>query len=292
MPRLIVSDGTEIYYKDWGSGPAVVLSHGWPLNSDSWESQMAFLVARGYRCIAHDRRGHGRSGQPSAGNDMNTWADDLSAVIERLGLRDVSLIGFSAGGGEVARYIGRHGTRRLARVALIASVTPLLLRTEANPSGVSINVFDRFRTSMLENRADFFRSVPAGPFYGFNRLLRRKSRGLIDWWWHQAMTAGFINTYQSIAAFSETDFTSDLARFDVPTLIIHGDDDQVVPIDSTGRVTARLIPKAEFKIYHGAPHGLTETHKDRLNDDLLDFLYLAERTSRPSPRLEAVTAGS
>jgi len=250
----------------------VTFSHGWPLNSDSWESQMMFLADKGYRVIAHDRRGHGRSSQPWDGNDMDHYADDLATVIDTLGVNDVTLVGFSTGGGEVARYIGRHGTGKVKKAVLISSVPPLMLKTADNPGGLPIEVFDGFRAAQRANRAEFYREVASGPFYGFNRPGAKVSQGLIDAWCAQGMMAGQKNTYDSIAAFSATDFRADLAKFDIPTLVIHGDDDQVVPIDAAGRASAALIKGAKLLVYPGAPHGLTDTHKDRLNQDLLDFL--------------------
>jgi non-heme chloroperoxidase len=272
MSRMTTQDGTEIYYKDWGSGKPVVFSHGWPLTADSWESQMFFLASNGYRCIAHDRRGHGRSSQPWNGNEMDTYADDLAAVIEHLDLQSAVLIGFSTGGGEVARYIGRHGTKRIAKAVLVSAVTPLMLKTDANPDGLPKEVFDGFRESLLADRSQFFNEVASGPFFGFNRPAAKVSSGMIDSWWMQGMMGGLQNTYESIKAFSETDFTEDLTKFDVPTLIIHGDDDQVVPINAAGRASARIVKNAKLIVYAGAPHGLTDTHKDRLNQDLLAFL--------------------
>lgn len=272
MSTITTQDGMEIYYKEWGSGEPVVFSHGWPLTADSWDAQMFFLASHGYRCIAHDRRGHGRSAQPSEGNEMNTYADDLAALFAHLDLRGASLFGFSTGGGEVARYIGRHGTSRLARAGLISAVPPLMVKTPANPGGLPIEVFDGLRAAFLKDRSQFFRDVPSGPFFGYNRPGARPSQGVIDSWWLQGMLGGFKNTYECIKAFSETDFTEDLAKFDIPTLIIHGDDDQIVPIDAAGRSSARLIPHARLIVYPGAPHGITDTHTDKLNADLLAFL--------------------
>ncbi|MDP2110640.1 MAG: alpha/beta hydrolase [Thiobacillus sp.] len=272
MSTITTQDGTQIYYKDWGAGQPVVFSHGWPLSSDSWEAQMLFLAANGYRCIAHDRRGHGRSSQPWNGNEMDTFADDLAALIETLDLKDVVLIGFSMGGGEVARYIGRHGTRRLARAALISAVPPLMLKTAANPGGLPIEKFDEIRQGALADRSQLYQDIASGPFFGANRPGAKVSQGMIDSFWLQGMQAGHKNTFDCIKAFSETDFTEDLKRFDVPTLIIHGDDDQIVPIGAAALNSAKLVKNAVLKIYPGAPHGLADTHKDQLNADLLEFL--------------------
>lgn len=272
MSTITTKDGTQIYYKEWGTGQPVVFSHGWPLNSDSWEAQMIFLAAQGYRCIAHDRRGHGRSSQPWNGNDMDTYADDLSELIEMLDLKDIFLIGFSAGGGEVARYIGRHGTKRVAKIALIAAVPPFRLKTAANPDGEPIEKFDKTRNGSLADRSQFYKDIASGPFFGANRPGSTVSQGTMDSFWLQGMQAGAQNTFDCIKAFSETDFSADLKQFDVPTLIIHGDDDQIVPIGSTSLRSAKLIKNATLKIYAGAPHGLAYTHKEQLNADLLAFL--------------------
>lgn len=271
---ITTADGVQLYYKDWGpkNGPVVTFSHGWPLNSDSWESQMIFLANHGYRVIAHDRRGHGRSSQPWDGNDMDHYADDLATVINTLDLHDVTLVGFSTGGGEVARYVGRHGTGRVKKAVLISSVPPFMLKTADNPNGLPIEVFDGIRKAQMDNRAQLYRDIPSGPFYGFNRPGAKVSQGLIDAWWAQGMQGGHKNTYDSIAAFSATDFRADLKKFDVPTLVIHGDDDQIVPIDISGRQSAKLIKGAKLIVYPGAPHGLTDTHKDKVNQDLLTFL--------------------
>jgi non-heme chloroperoxidase len=265
-------DGTEIHYKDWGSGQPVVFSHGWPLSADSWESQMVFLASRGYRCVAHDRRGHGRSSQPWIGNDMDTFADDLAELLETLSLDDVVLVGFSMGGGEVARYVGRHGTKRLAKIVLIAAVPPLMLKSAANPGGLSIEVFDGIRTKCLADRSQFYKDLASGPFFGANRPGAKVSQGMMDSFWRQGMLAGHKNTFDCIAAFSETDFTDDLKKLDVPTLIVHGDDDQVVPIGASALRASKLVKNAILKVYAGAPHGLTDTHKDQLNTDLLAFI--------------------
>lgn len=274
MSTLTTRDNVEIYYKDWGpkDGPVVTFSHGWPLGSDSWESQMLFLADQGFRVVAHDRRGHGRSSQPWDGNDMDHYADDLAAVIEHLDLKDATLVGFSTGGGEVARYIGRHGTGRVKKAVLVSSVPPLMLKTADNPGGLPIEVFDGLRKGSLENRSQLYLDLASGPFFGFNRPGAKPSQGLIQSFWAQGMQGGHKNTYDSIAAFSASDFREDLKKFDVPTLVIHGDDDQVVPIDAAGRASAALIPGAQLIVYAGAPHGVTDTHKDRLNQDLLAFL--------------------
>ncbi len=272
MPRITVSDGTEIYFKDWGSGRPVVFSHGWPLCSDSWESQMMFLASRGFRCVAHDRRGHGRSSQPWDGNEMDTYADDLRAVLKALDIRDATLIGFSTGGGEVARFIGRHGTKRVAQAALISAVPPVMVKSEKNPEGTPLDVFDGLRTKSLEDRSQLYQDLASGPFFGFNRPGAKASQGMIDSFWMQGMMAGHKNAYDCIKAFSETDFTEDLKEFDVPTLVLHGDDDQIVPFGASGKKSSAMIEGAELKVYEGAPHGLADTHKDQLNEDLLAFL--------------------
>jgi len=272
MSMLTTKDNTQIYYKDWGDGQPVVFSHGWPLSSDSWEAQMLFLASRGYRCIAHDRRGHGRSSQPWNGNEMDTYADDLSELIELLDLQGAVLIGFSAGGGEVARYIGRHGMQRVAKAALISAVPPLMLKTAANPGGLPVEKFDAIRKGSNADRSQFYKDLASGPFFGANRPGAKVSQGMIDSFWLQGMQAGARNTFECIKAFSETDFTEDLKKFAVPTLIVHGDDDQIVPIGAAALRSAKLVNNATLKIYPGAPHGLAETHKDQLNADLLAFL--------------------
>jgi non-heme chloroperoxidase len=269
---ITTRDGTHICYKDWGTGQPVVFSHGWPLSSDSWESQMLFLASHGYRCIAHDRRGHGRSSQPWNGNDMNTYADDLAQLLDTLDLKQAALIGFSAGGGEVARYIGHHGTTRVARAALIAAVPPLMLQTANNSGGLPIKAFDDLRAGSMADRSKLYQDIASGPFFGFNRPGAKISQGMIDWFWLQGMQAGHKNTFDCIKAFSETDFTEDLETFTVPTLIVHGDDDQIVPIGAAALASAKLVKYPTLKIYPGAPHGLTETHKEKLNADLLEFL--------------------
>ena len=274
MSMITMKDGTQIYYKDWGTGQPVVFSHGWPLNSDSWEAQMMFLASNGYRCIAHDRRAHGLSSQPWIGNEMNTYADDLSELIETLDLKNVILVGFSAGGGEISRYIGNHGTRCVAKAALISAVPPLMLKTATNPLGLPIEVFDGIRASSLADRSQFYKDLASGPFFGANRPDSKVSQGMIDSFWLQGMQAGSKNTFDCIKAFSETDFTEDLTKFDVPTLIIHGDDDQIVPIGAAGLSSSKLVKNAILKIYKGAPHGLAYTHKDKLNADLLSFIKM------------------
>ena len=271
---ILTRDGVSLYFKDWGpkDGPVVTLSHGWPLTADSWENQAFFLANHGFRVIAHDRRGHGRSSQPWDGNDMDHYADDLAAVVEALDLRDVSMFGFSTGGGEVARYVGRHGTGRVARLGLISAVPPLMVQRPDNPGGVPLKVFDDIRAGFIANRSRLFRDIPSGPFYNFNRPGATVDAGLVESWWAQGMQGGFKNTYDSIKAFSETDFREDLKKFDRPTLIVHGSDDQVVPLDVSGLASKALVPHAVLKVYEGAPHGLTDTHKDRLNQDMLAFL--------------------
>ncbi|WP_426514812.1 alpha/beta fold hydrolase [Dactylosporangium sp. McL0621] len=269
---VTTTDGASIFYKDWGSGRPVVLSHGWPLNSDSWEAQAMFLASNGYRVIAHDRRGHGRSTQTWHGNEMDTYADDLAAVVDALDLRAATLVGFSTGGGEVARYIGRHGAARVAQAVLVSAVPPLMLQTADNPGGVPIAVFDAIRAGSLADRSQTYQDLADGPFFGHNRPGANVSRGIRDAFWLQSMASGHRNVYECIAAFSATDFRGDLAGFDVPTLVIHGDDDQVVPFEAGGMASAALIKNAELIVYPGAPHGITDTHKEQLGQDLLAFL--------------------
>jgi non-heme chloroperoxidase len=261
----------ELYYKDWGSGQPVVFSHGWPLSADAWEDQMVFLASHGYRCIAHDRRGHGRSSQPWNGNDMDTYADDLAKLVETLDLKNAIHVGHSTGGGEVARYIGRHGTTRVSKAVLISAVPPLMLKTTGNPGGLPMEVFDGIRADVLADRSQFFKDLSA-PFYGANRPEARVSQGLRDSFWLQGMQAGFKGVIDCIKAFSETDQTEDLKKFDVPTLIIHGDDDQIVPIGASALLSSKIVKGATLNVYPGAPHGLCSTHKDRVNADLLAFI--------------------
>ncbi|HEX5863674.1 MAG TPA: alpha/beta hydrolase [Casimicrobiaceae bacterium] len=271
MSAITTEDGTQIYYNDWGSGQPVVFSHGWPLSADAFEDQMFFLASRGYRCIAHDRRGHGRSSQPWNGNDMDTYADDLAELVTKLDLKKAIHVGHSTGGGEVARYIGRHGTKCVAKAVLIGAVPPLMLKTPANPGGLPIDVFDGIRKGVLADRSQFFKDLTL-PFYGYNRSGAKISEGVRDSFWLQGMMAGFPAAYFCIKAFSETDLTEDLKMFDVPTLILHGDDDQIVPIADSALLSAKIVKGATLKVYKGAPHGMCTTHKDQVNEDLLTFI--------------------
>jgi len=279
MPTITTKDGTQIYYKDWGKGPVITFSHGWPLNADAWDGQMLFLAQHGYRCVAVDRRGHGRSSQVSTGNNMDGYADDLAAVIETLDLKDATLVGHSTGGGEVARYIGRHGSKRVARTVLIAAVPPIMVKSAANPEGLPIEVFDKIRADLTANPSQFYKEL-AVLFYGANRPGAKVPQGMLDQFWLWSMQAGLVNAYESIKAFSETDFTEDLKKFDVPALVMHGEDDQIVPVKDSARKSARLIKGAEEIYYPGAPHGLTATHQDRVNTDLLAFLKESRKSSQ------------
>jgi non-heme chloroperoxidase len=271
MATITTTDGTQIYYNDWGAGQPVVFSHGWPLSADAWEDQMVFLAERGYRCIAHDRRGHGRSSQPWQGNDMDTYADDLAALVAALDLRDAMHVGHSTGGGEVARYIGRHGTQWVAKAVLIGAVPPVMVQTPANPGGLPMEAFDQIRAGVRADRSQFFKDLTV-PFYGANRPGATVSQGLRDAFWLQGMQAGFKAVIDCIKAFSETDFTEDLKKIDVPTLIMHGDDDQIVPIGASAMLSSKLVKGSTLKIYPGFDHGMCSTHKDQINADLLAFL--------------------
>jgi non-heme chloroperoxidase len=278
MSTITIKDGTQIYFKDWGTGQPVVFSHGWPLSADAWEDQMMFLTDRGYRCIAHDRRGHGRSSQPWDGNEMDTYADDLAALVEALDLRDAVHVGHSTGGGEVARYIGRHGTKRVSKAVLISAVPPLMLKTPANPAGLPIEAFDQLRAAVQADRSQFFEDL-SSPFYGANRDGAKVSQGLRDSFWLQGMLCGIKAAYDCIKVFSETDFTEDLKKFDVPTLILHGDDDQIVPIGASALLSSKMVKGATLKIIPGAPHGMPSTLKDQINAELLAFLQRSQQAS-------------
>jgi non-heme chloroperoxidase len=278
MPTITVKDGTRIFYKDWGSGQPVVFSHGWPLTADDWDGQMLFFGQKGYRVIAHDRRGHGRSTQTWDGNEMNTYADDVAALFEHLDLHDAIMVGHSTGGGEVARYLGRHGSKRVAKAALISAVPPLMLKTPANPLGAPIEVFDGLRTALAANRPQFYRDITL-PFYGYNRPGAVISEGIREHWWLQGMLGGMKAHYDCIKAFSETDFTEDLKKIDIPVLVLHGEDDQIVPIDAAGRSSAKILKNATLKTYPGYPHGMPATHADQINADLLAFFKGAASAS-------------
>jgi non-heme chloroperoxidase len=270
---ITAQDGTQIYYKDWGSGQPIVFSHGWPLNSDSWDAQMVYFASKGFRCIAHDRRGHGRSTQPGVGNDMDTYSDDLATLIDALNLRSMVLIAHSTGGGEVVRYVGRHGASRVEKVVLVSAIPPLLIKTEANPDGLPIEVFDQLRAAHLANRAQLYRDFFSGPFCGYNRPGAKISQGVVDSLWLQAMQAGLINVFECLKALSETDFTEDLRKLEnTPTLVIHGDDDQIVPIGASALKSSKLVRGSILKVYPGGPHYLPATHREQLNGDILEFL--------------------
>jgi non-heme chloroperoxidase len=283
MPTITTKDGTKIFYKDWGSGQPVVFSHGWPLNADAWDDQLFFFASNGYRAIAHDRRGHGRSSQTWAGNDMDTYADDLAALTNELDLKNAIHIGHSTGGGEVARYIGRHGTKRVAKAVLVGAVTPGMLKTAKNPDGVAIEAFDQIRAGVIGDRSQFYKDL-TGPFYGANRPGSKVSQGVRDTFWLQGMQVGLRAAYDCIKAFSESEFTEDLKKFDIPTLIIHGDDDQIVPIATTGLRAAKIVTGSTLKVYKGAPHGLMSTNRDQFNADLLEFARQESQTAETATR--------
>jgi non-heme chloroperoxidase len=290
MSTITAKDGTQIFYKDWGTGQPIVFSHGWPLSADDWDNQMFFFLEKGFRVIAHDRRGHGRSSQTATGNEMDTYADDLATLTEVLGLKDAIHVGHSTGGGEVAHYLGRHGTKRVAKAVLIGAVPPLMLKTAANPAGLPIEAFDQIRAGVLADRSQFFKDLSA-PFYGANRAGSTVSQGLRDFFWLQGMLAGHKAAFDCIKAFSETDFTEDLKKFDVPTLILHGDDDQIVPIGAAAMLSSKLVKGAQLKIYKGAPHGMCSTLKDQVNQELLAFFKEGAPTREQATRREPAGAG-
>jgi non-heme chloroperoxidase len=279
MSTITTKDGTQIYYKDWGKGQPIVFSHGWPLTADDWDTQMMFFLNHGYRVVAHDRRGHGRSSQPGDGHDMDHYADDLAALTAHLDLKNAIHVGHSTGGGEVARYIARHGESRVAKAVLISSVPPLMVKTPANPGGLPKEVFDGFQAQVAANRAQFYMDLPAGPFYGYNRAGAKVSQGVIENWWRQGMMGGVKAHYDGIVAFSQTDFTQDLKKFSVPTLVMHGDDDQIVPYADSGPLTAKLVKGAVLKTYKGFPHGMPTTNADQINADLLAFFQRSQQAS-------------
>jgi non-heme chloroperoxidase len=289
MNTITMKDGTQIYYKDWGTGQPIVFSHGWPLTADDWDGQMLFFGRRGYRVIAHDRRGHGRSTQTWDGNEMNTYADDLAALLEKLNLKDAIMVGHSTGGGEVARFLGRHGARRVAKAALISAVPPLMLKTEKNPGGLPISVFDSLREALMADRAQFYKDITL-PFYGYNRPGAKISEGIREHWWLQGMMGSVKAHYDCIKAFSETDFTEDLKKIDIPVLVMHGDDDQIVPIGSAGLMSAKILKKATLKVYPGFPHGMPATNADQINADLLTFIE-GGATAAPSLEEEHAVVG-
>ncbi len=278
MPTITVKDGTQIYYKDWGTGQPIVFSHGWPLSGDDWDAQMLFFGQHGYRVIAHDRRGHGRSGQTWDGNEMNTYADDLATLFEKLDLSNVMLVGHSTGGGEVTRYLGRHGTKRVAKAVLIGAVPPLMLQTKSNPGGLPVTVFDTIRAGVAADRPQFYKEITL-PFYGYNRPGAKISEGIREHWWLQGMLGGIKAHYDCIKAFSETDFTEDLKKIDIPVLVMHGDDDQIVPIGAAGLMSAKILQDAELKVYRGFPHGIATTNPEVINADLLTFCLKGVRVS-------------